>query len=188
MPGQSAASPIPRTINTPLGAITAAASSAGLVLLDFSDNRAPRRELADTTAGIARAIEPGANSILDQTGAELSEYFAGARRTFTVPLDLCGTAFQVSVWDQLLRIPFGETRTYVEVARALGNPSATRAVGAANGRNPIAIIVPCHRVIAADGTLWGYGGGLERKRWLLEHEGALPRTTASEPGLFAAYH
>jgi methylated-DNA-[protein]-cysteine S-methyltransferase len=104
---------------------------------------------------------------------ELEEYFAGKRREFSFPLDLRGTDFQLACWRALLAIPYGETRSYAAIARAVGKPNAFRAVGMANNRNPIAIVVPCHRVIASDGTLCGYGGGLEVKRKLLELEGAL---------------
>jgi methylated-DNA-[protein]-cysteine S-methyltransferase len=101
---------------------------------------------------------------------QLDEYFAGARHEFDIELDLRGSAFQRAVWDALLEIPYGETRSYGEIARRIGRPDRARAVGAANGSNPVSIVVPCHRVIGADGSLTGYGGGLERKRWLLEHE------------------
>jgi methylated-DNA-[protein]-cysteine S-methyltransferase len=104
------------------------------------------------------------------TVAQLAEYFAGARRTFNLPLALRGTPFQERVWKMLTEIGFGETWSYGELAKRIGNPQASRAVGLANGANPISIIVPCHRVIGANGTLTGYGGGLERKRWLLSHE------------------
>jgi methylated-DNA-[protein]-cysteine S-methyltransferase len=107
---------------------------------------------------------------LREARAQLAAYFAGKLLTFDVPLAPRGTEFQRSVWDELLRIPYGDTASYIELARRIGNPSAMRAVGAANGANPIAIIVPCHRVIGADGTLTGYGGGLPAKRWLLDHE------------------
>lgn len=105
--------------------------------------------------------------------SELDEYFAGKRRQFTFPLDLRGTDFQIACWRALLAIPYGETRSYADIARAVGKPNAFRAVGMANNRNPIAIVVPCHRVIASNGTLCGYGGGLEVKRKLLQLEGAL---------------
>jgi methylated-DNA-[protein]-cysteine S-methyltransferase len=105
---------------------------------------------------------------------ELDEYFRGERETFTVPVAPSGTEFQRAVWDQLTKIPYGRTVSYGDVAAALGKrPVASRAVGLANGRNPISIIIPCHRVIGADGSLTGYGGGLDRKEWLLRHEGAL---------------
>jgi methylated-DNA-[protein]-cysteine S-methyltransferase len=102
---------------------------------------------------------------------QLSEYFAGSRRVFDLPLRMQGTLFQQRVWRQLAEIPYGTTWSYGELAKRIDNPSASRAVGLANGRNPISILVPCHRVIGADGSLTGYGGGLDRKRWLLAHEG-----------------
>ncbi len=105
------------------------------------------------------------------TRRQLSEYFAGSRRTFELPLRLQGTAFQQTVWRRLTEIPYGDTWSYGQLAARIGKPGASRAVGLANGRNPIAILVPCHRVIGADGSLTGYGGGLERKQWLLAHEG-----------------
>ena len=107
---------------------------------------------------------------LREARAQLAAYFAGKLLNFDVPLAPHGTPFQRRVWDELLRIPYGDTSSYIELARRLGQPSAMRAVGAANGANPLAIIVPCHRVIGADGTLVGYGGGLAAKRWLLDHE------------------
>ena len=112
---------------------------------------------------------------------ELDAYFAGRRRTFDVPLDLVGTAFQIDVWRALLAIAYGQTRSYAEQARQIGRPTATRAVATANGQNKISIIVPCHRVIGSDGSLTGYGGGLPRKRWLLalEQGGAPPRDLLS---------
>jgi methylated-DNA-[protein]-cysteine S-methyltransferase len=108
--------------------------------------------------------------ILAEACAQLDEYFTGARTTFDLPLAPVGTPFQQRVWAALRAIPFGETTTYLGIARTLGDPKATRAVGAANGRNPIGIVVPCHRIIGADGSLTGYAGGLDRKRWLLRHE------------------
>jgi methylated-DNA-[protein]-cysteine S-methyltransferase len=111
--------------------------------------------------------------LLDRARRQLAEYFVSARTRFDLPLDPIGSAFQRRVWDALGAIPYGTTLSYSELARRLGDPLATRAVGAANARNPIPIIVPCHRVIGAHGELTGFGGGLDRKRWLLEHEGAL---------------
>jgi methylated-DNA-[protein]-cysteine S-methyltransferase len=108
---------------------------------------------------------------LPRTARQLEEYFAGARRDFDLPMRFAGTDFQRLVWKHLTDIRYGETLSYGELARRIGNPNASRAVGLANGRNPIPILVPCHRVIGADGSLTGYGGGLERKRWLLAHEG-----------------
>jgi methylated-DNA-[protein]-cysteine S-methyltransferase len=110
------------------------------------------------------------NDVLDAAAAQLAEYFAGSRRTFELPLGPRGTGFQQRVWRALEAIPYGETRSYGELARAIGRPAASRAVGTANARNPISIIVPCHRVIAASGALTGYAGGMAAKRWLLDHE------------------
>lgn len=125
----------------------------------------------------------GDDAVLDETVQQLDEWFAGDRRAFDVPVELEGTPFQREVWTALCDIPYGETISYGELARRVGRPpSASRAVGAANGRNPVSIIVPCHRVIGANGTLVGYGGGLERKRWLLDWEQgrvALPLATVT---------
>jgi len=111
------------------------------------------------------------NDLSHQCKIQLNEYFNGERKTFDLPLDAKGTDFQQSIWRQLSTIPFGVSASYRDIAIAINNPKSMRAVGAANGRNPISIIVPCHRVIGADGTLTGYAGGLERKQWLLKHEG-----------------
>lgn len=108
---------------------------------------------------------------LPQAIRQLKEYFAGTRRVFNLPLRMQGTAFQQRVWRELTKIPFGETWSYGQLAKRIDNPNGSRAVGLANGRNPIAIVVPCHRVIGADGSLTGFGGGIERKQWLLAHEG-----------------
>jgi methylated-DNA-[protein]-cysteine S-methyltransferase len=137
-----------------------AVSERGLVALEFD-----RGEMA---AGWTESQEKTISY-----SRQLEEYFSGRRRHFDLPLDLRGTEFQKRCWRELLKIPYGETRSYAEIARAIGNPSAVRAVGLANGQNPIAIIVPCHRVIGSDGSLTGYGGGLDVKRRLLELEGAL---------------
>jgi len=112
--------------------------------------------------------------VLDATARQLAEYFAGTRRTFDLPLAPRGTGFQQRVWRALLAVPYGATCSYGDIARAIGRPAASRAVGAANGKNPIAIIVPCHRVIGASGALTGYGGGLPTKKWLLAHERPAP--------------
>ena len=119
----------------------------------------------------ARVVEGEDVEPLRQALAQLRRYFAGERVQFSCSLDLRGTAFQVSVWEELYRIPYGQTRTYAQIADAIGSPKAVRAVGAANGANPVAIIVPCHRVIGSNGTLTGYGGGLPMKKWLLALEG-----------------
>ena len=113
------------------------------------------------------------NAVLEQTKSQLNEYFEGTRQTFSIPLESQGTDFQKQVWQTLITIPFGTTWNYGQLATAIGNKNASRAVGAANGKNPISIIVPCHRVIGANGTLTGYAGGLKAKEWLLKHEGVL---------------
>lgn len=112
----------------------------------------------------------GSDAALTAASRQLDDYFEGRLQHFDLPIHMIGTPFQLRVWNQLRKIPYGETISYGELARRVGNPKASRAVGSANGRNPISIIVPCHRVIASAGTLGGYGGGLDRKLWLLEHE------------------
>ena len=123
-----------------------------------------------------RVVEGEKIAPLQQAMNQLQRYLAGERVQFTCPLDLHGTAFQVEVWEELYRIPYGKTHTYAEIARAIGRPAAVRAVGAANGANPVAIIVPCHRVIGSNGSLTGYGGGLPTKAWLLALEGIRNRS------------
>ena len=117
--------------------------------------------------------EPASNAVVREGARQIDEYMRGRRREFDLPLGLYGTEFQRRVWRQLLTVPYGQTATYQEIADAIGNPKAVRAVGAANGRNPISLVVPCHRIIGSGGRLVGYGGGLWRKEWLLRHEGAL---------------
>jgi O-6-methylguanine DNA methyltransferase len=171
------------SIESAIGPLFLAASAGGLIALEF-DARLPGqqsirpnpRHLRQEKSGLTFEDSPDA---LLPYFKELKEYFAGRRRKFTFPLDLRGTDFQVACWRALLAIPYGETRSYADIARAVGKPNAFRAVGMANNRNPIAIVVPCHRVIASDGTLCGYGGGLEVKRRLLELEGALTGVLAA---------
>jgi O-6-methylguanine DNA methyltransferase len=177
------------TVTSPAGPLFLAASHKGLVALEF-DVRAPgqqsirpnprdlRRE-ATRQAGRAKFAFEDSPDLLHPYANQLDEYFSGERREFTFPLDLRGTDFQLACWRALLAIPYGETRAYADIARAVGKPNAFRAVGMANNRNPVAIVVPCHRVIASDGTLCGYGGGLDVKRKLLELEGALTGTLAA---------
>lgn len=151
-----------RRVETPLGVVTLRATPAGLCACTL---RASAVEDGPVAAG--------ASAHLDQAERELGEYFASWRDAFTVALDPQGTPFQQSVWDALRAIPFGQTRTYAQLAAMLGNPAAVRAVGRANGANPLWAIVPCHRVIGSDGSLTGYAGGVEIKRRLLVHEGVL---------------
>jgi methylated-DNA-[protein]-cysteine S-methyltransferase len=153
-------------IDTPLGPLTLAATASGLALAWF-DKQAHR------TDGVEAPLQPE-NELLLQTRREFDDYFAGRRRKFDMPLDPAGTEFQKRVWQALLRIPMGALSTYGEIARQLGRPDAARAVGAAVGRNPITIIVPCHRVVGSDGSLTGYAAGLPRKRALLALEAARP--------------
>lgn len=152
-------------VGSPIGRLLLTSDGSALTGLFME----PSRKAQSTQGWLEDAgIEP-----LAMAARQLNEYFAGARRDFDLPLRLQGTVFQRRVWQELIEIPFGATRSYGQLARRLGNPSASRAVGLANGSNPISILVPCHRVIGADGSLTGYGGGLERKRWLLAHEGVL---------------
>jgi methylated-DNA-[protein]-cysteine S-methyltransferase len=151
------------TMRSPVGELTLVAGDRGLVAILW-ENDPPHRVPLGTLG--AHAAHP----VIDQAAAELTAYFAGERTSFAVPLDFRGTSFQRQVWAELLAIPYGETRSYGEIARRLGCPGASRAVGAANGRNPISIIAPCHRVIGASGKLTGFAGGLAAKQWLLRHE------------------
>jgi len=144
--------------DSPIGPLTLVASERGLVALEFGKKE--REDCVDDPKRLAPYHK------------QLNEYFAGKRQEFTVALDIRGTDFQKRCWQELLKIPYGQTRSYRQIAEAVGNRNALRAVGLANGQNPIAIIVPCHRVIASDGTLCGYGGGLQVKEELLRLEGA----------------
>jgi AraC family transcriptional regulator of adaptative response/methylated-DNA-[protein]-cysteine methyltransferase len=159
-----------RWIETPLGPMLALADDRGLVLLEFIDRRGLERELQALQRKLGRSILPGAHRYLEQIDRELSSYFAGRSLEFQTPITMGGSAFQRAVWNALLKIPPGTTRSYADIASAIGSRAAVRAVGRANGDNPLCLVVPCHRVIGADGTLTGYGGGLWRKQWLLEHE------------------
>jgi methylated-DNA-[protein]-cysteine S-methyltransferase len=159
-------------IASPLGELALAASGPRLGAVYFPTSRHPWPP-TDEPDWVEDDGRGPAGELLDRARRQLAEYFAGTRTTFDLPLRTEGTAFQRRVWDALLAIPYGTTLSYSKLARRLGDQRATRAVGAANGRNPIPIIVPCHRVVGAHGELTGFGGGLDRKRWLLEHEGAL---------------
>lgn len=161
-----------RWLETPLGPMLAIADDRGLHLLDFVDRRGLERALALLQKREKARVLPGAHAHLDAIERELREYFAGTRTTFATPVVLTGSAFQQRVWNELLRIPAGSTRSYAELAARIDAPKAVRAVGRANGDNRLSIIVPCHRVIGADGALTGYGGGLARKQKLLDLERA----------------
>ena len=156
--------------STPLGPMMAAATDKGLCLLEFTDRRMLETELAQLKKRHRATLIIGRHHITDQTRSELHEYFEGKRRDFTIPLDTVGSPFQISVWEALKNIPYGETRSYKQQSETLDSPLAIRAVARANGMNRVAIVIPCHRVIASDGSLQGYAGGLARKQWLLEHE------------------
>ena len=156
------------TIPSPVGKLKLVGSDAGLAALLWEQDNPRRVRLPDV-------VEDPAHPVLAEAARQLAEYFRRERKAFTIPLAFAGTEFQRSVWQALLTIPYGETRTYSEIARQIGAPSAMRAVGAANGRNPISIIAPCHRVIGASGALTGFAGGLAAKRMLLDLEApALP--------------
>jgi len=152
-----------KTIESPVGKLKLVASDEGLVAVLWQNDRPSRVRIGELVAD-------DRHPILLKAERQLGEYFAGKRKEFSVPLDMRGTPFQKNVWEALLAIPFGETRSYGQLAKQLGNPNATRAVGAANGRNPLSIIVPCHRVIGSTGKLTGFGGGLETKAHLLSLE------------------
>jgi methylated-DNA-[protein]-cysteine S-methyltransferase len=163
-------------LESPVGRLLLAGDTRGLRLVRFPGERGAVRPLTDwrrDDGAFAEAI------------AQLEEYFAGERREFSLPLQPVGTPFQKAVWSALRTIPYGTTISYGELARRIGQPSASRAVGAANGANPLPIIVPCHRVIGADRSLTGFGGGLETKRFLLALEGGIALPPANQPDLFA---
>jgi AraC family transcriptional regulator of adaptative response/methylated-DNA-[protein]-cysteine methyltransferase len=166
-------------IETPLGPMVAGATDEALCLLEFTDRRMMEAQLETVARRFELPVIPGESPFFDSLRTQLSEYFSGGRRAFDLPLSYPGTEFQRRVWEGLLRIPYGETRSYADLAVELGlPPGASRAVGHANGLNRLAILIPCHRVIAADGGLGGYGGGLWRKLRLLEREGSAPRVVA----------
>ena len=162
-----------RGMESPIGQIALYADESALLGLAFEEDRHPR----DWSGALAKAT-----AVLLDAERQLQEYFGGGRKSFDLPLRPEGTEFQQRVWRQLMQIPFGETLSYLELARRIGNAKAVRAVGMANGRNPIGLIIPCHRVIGSNGDLIGYGGGLPRKEYLLKHEGA--RLGGGQPSLF----
>lgn len=156
-----------KRMQTPVGTLMLVATDAGLAAILWENDRPGRVRLN-------LADERPDHPVLLEAERQLGEYFAGRRRTFDLPLDVTGTPFQRAVWQALLTIPFGETRSYTEIAAQIGSPTAVRAVGAANGRNPLSIVAPCHRVIGASGALTGFAGGLTVKAQLLTLEGAMP--------------
>jgi methylated-DNA-[protein]-cysteine S-methyltransferase len=162
-------------LESPVGRLDLIATDEALVAVLWERDRPDRVRLEPL-------VDAADHPILALTAAQLREYFAGARRVFDIPLEFRGPEFQKFVWQALLTIPYGETRSYGQIAQQIGRPTASRAVGAANGRNPISIIAPCHRVIGADGSLTGFAGGMENKRLLLNLEGA---RHAAQDDLFA---
>ncbi|UFS65743.1 methylated-DNA--[protein]-cysteine S-methyltransferase [Paracoccus denitrificans] len=156
--------------DTPLGAMIAVADSDRLHLLEFVEREALPAELRRLAKGAGGRIGPGRTAVTDRAEAQITAYFGGGLTAFDLPLALHGTDFQQQVWRELQRLPAGATISYAELARRIGRPSAIRAVARANGANQIAVVIPCHRVIGSDGGLTGYGGGLWRKRALLDHE------------------
>ena len=157
-------------IETELGIMIAGAVNEGICLLEFSDRRMLNSEYRDLSRYLNTTIEEGDHKHFKPLLNQLREYFEGSRKEFTIPLVTPGTEFQQTVWKELIKIPYGSTRSYLEQSLVLGKPDSIRAVANANGMNRISIIIPCHRVIGSDGHLTGYGGGLKRKRWLLDHE------------------
>jgi O-6-methylguanine DNA methyltransferase len=157
-------------IDSPVGALMIGATENAVCMLEFVDRASLGPRLDSLKRRFAESIEIGSNASLAALRMQLGDYFAGTRRTFEVPLSYPGTPFQEKVWSALLNIPFGQTWSYLEVAKRIGDPGATRAVGMANGMNPLAILIPCHRVVNAGGELGGYGGGAWRKRILLDLE------------------
>lgn len=156
-------------IGSPVGALKLVGHDAGLAAILWENDDPRRVRLGATT-------ENGGHPMLLAAGRQLTEYFHGERKDFDVPLAFAGTPFQVKVWQALLTIPYGETRSYGSIARQIGHPTAARAVGAANGRNPISIVAPCHRVVGTSGALTGFAGGLEAKRILLDLEAGAGRS------------
>lgn len=167
-------------IETPLGEMVAGAIRAGICLLEFSDRENLSAEYEELEKLLETKVKSGRSWHTWLLKRQLNEYFRGKRKEFTLKLVTPGTEFQQAVWQGLTKIPYGDTISYHEQAAALNNTNATRAVAQANASNRIAIVIPCHRVIGADGSLVGYGGGLERKRWLLIHE----RKNSGKPGEF----
>lgn len=162
-----------RYFDTPIGEMIAVSNDLGICLLEFRDKKDIEAELRRVERDFGESIEAGQNPHLDQLSQELTAYFMGKLTKFSVNVTTHGTAFQKGVWSALQTIPYGTTKSYGEIARMIENPHSVRAVGAANGNNRIAIIIPCHRVIGTNGKLTGYAGGLWRKEWLLKHEGIL---------------
>lgn len=157
-------------ISTPLGPMLAGATSEGVCLLEFTNRIRLEKEFIDLQKLLSAVMVAGRNQHLDQLENELSEYFKGERKIFSVPLHTPGNEFSQSVWKSLLKIPYGKTCSYKEQAEMMNNPKAIRAIASTNGRNRLAIIIPCHRVIGSNGTMTGYAAGVDKKKWLLKFE------------------
>jgi AraC family transcriptional regulator of adaptative response/methylated-DNA-[protein]-cysteine methyltransferase len=160
-------------ITTPIGPMLAGCTDRGICLLEFADRKMLETEIAQLKKYFNASALPGDHLLFEALNRELQEYFEGKRTSFSVPLDTPGTAFQLAVWQALMTIPFGTTRSYKDQALSIGRPLSVRAVGHANGCNRVSILIPCHRVVGENGHLTGYGGGIWRKKWLLEHEKTL---------------
>jgi len=171
-------------MSSPVGLLFLARSEKGLRHVEFMDRKSIKRVVASHATDPDARWEPSLLDLKEVTD-QLGAYFNGALRGFELKLDPVGSEFQRKVWKALLDIPFGATRTYGQIAKSIRQPRATRAVGLANNQNPLAIVVPCHRVIGADGGLTGYGGGIPKKRWLLEHEARHNVRAATTQELFA---
>lgn len=163
-------------LETPLGPMLAVADERALHLLEFIDYRNLKQEVARLKIRTKSTIVSGTTEIINSIEKELKAYFEGRLRDFKTPLFLSGSPFQKQAWEALMRIPHGETRSYAEQAHTIGKPSAYRAVANANGANQIAIVIPCHRIINSNGKLGGYGGGVDRKKWLIQFEKSLPQS------------
>ena len=162
-----------RTCEAPFGVVTVIGSDLGIRFVMFSNDAHPKP--LDKLHISDIEIHDSVNDAITQ----LDEYFSGSRRDFELPLDLQGTEFQVAAWNALAGIPYGRTASYGQQAASIGRPKAVRAIGGANGRNPVAIVLPCHRIVGADGSLTGFGGGIEVKKWLLDHEQSTLRSAAT---------
>jgi methylated-DNA-[protein]-cysteine S-methyltransferase len=173
-------------MSSPIGLLFIARTERGLRYLEFMDRKSIKRMIARHAAELPDATWEPSLLELKPVVDQLEAYFCGAMTRFEVPLDVVGSDFQRLVWKELLQIPYAETRTYGEIAKAIGQPRSARAVGLANNQNPIAVVVPCHRVIGANGSLTGYGGGLTRKKWLLQHEARFAKLGSDQVDLFTA--